>query len=141
MCGVVGEGLFGAAAASKYVYVLSALEHDCWKRKGVRSQETEIQHHISVSPGRSWLKEGKEMQLTTIEIIEEAPAPGLSPEMKRDFAEKAVAAAKAVNYVGAGTVEFILDAETGEYFFMEMSVLPQLASGKAKGCTAQRHGR
>jgi 3-methylcrotonyl-CoA carboxylase alpha subunit len=40
--------------------------------------------------------------------------------MKRDFAEKAVAAAKAVNYVGAGTVEFILDAETGEYFFMEM---------------------
>lgn len=55
-----------------------------------------------------------------LEIIEEAPAPGLSLEMKRDFAQKAVAAAKAVNYVGAGTVEFILDASTGEYFFMEM---------------------
>ncbi|WWC92311.1 acetyl-CoA carboxylase, biotin carboxylase subunit [Kwoniella dendrophila CBS 6074] len=59
-------------------------------------------------------------------IIEEAPAPGLSPELKKDFAEKAVAAAKAVNYVGAGTVEFIMDAETGEYFFMEMNTRLQV---------------
>lgn len=55
-----------------------------------------------------------------LEIIEEAPAPGLSAELKADFAKKAVAAAKAVSYVGAGTVEFIMDAETDEYFFMEM---------------------
>ncbi|WVF68175.1 acetyl-CoA carboxylase, biotin carboxylase subunit [Kwoniella sp. CBS 6097] len=59
-------------------------------------------------------------------IIEEAPAPGLTPELKKDFAEKAVAAAKAVNYVGAGTVEFIMDAETGEYFFMEMNTRLQV---------------
>lgn len=59
-------------------------------------------------------------------IIEEAPAPGLSPELKKDFAEKAVAAAKAVNYVGAGTVEFIMDAETDEYFFMEMNTRLQV---------------
>ncbi|KAK6906597.1 acetyl-CoA carboxylase, biotin carboxylase subunit [Kwoniella mangroviensis CBS 8507] len=59
-------------------------------------------------------------------IIEEAPAPGLSPELKKDFAEKAVAAVKAVNYVGAGTVEFIMDAETGEYFFMEMNTRLQV---------------
>ncbi|OCF33639.1 acetyl-CoA carboxylase, biotin carboxylase subunit [Kwoniella heveanensis CBS 569] len=59
-------------------------------------------------------------------IIEEAPAPGLSPELKKDFAEKAVAAAKAVNYVGAGTIEFIMDAETGEYFFMEMNTRLQV---------------
>ncbi|KAG0057775.1 Methylcrotonoyl-CoA carboxylase subunit alpha, mitochondrial [Gryganskiella cystojenkinii] len=38
-------------------------------------------------------------------ILEEAPAPGLSEELRRDLGEKAVAAAKAVNYVGAGTVE------------------------------------
>ncbi|WWC72587.1 acetyl-CoA carboxylase, biotin carboxylase subunit [Kwoniella pini CBS 10737] len=59
-------------------------------------------------------------------IIEEAPAPGLSPELKKDLAEKAVAAAKAVDYVGAGTVEFIMDAETGEYFFMEMNTRLQV---------------
>ncbi|ORY31228.1 putative methylcrotonoyl-coenzyme A carboxylase 1 [Naematelia encephala] len=59
-------------------------------------------------------------------IIEEAPAPGLSPELKRDFAAKAVAAAKAVNYVGAGTVEFIMDAATDEYFFMEMNTRLQV---------------
>ncbi|WVW80835.1 acetyl-CoA carboxylase, biotin carboxylase subunit [Kwoniella bestiolae CBS 10118] len=59
-------------------------------------------------------------------IIEEAPAPGLSDKLKKDFAEKAVAAAKAVNYVGAGTVEFIMDAETGEYFFMEMNTRLQV---------------
>jgi 3-methylcrotonyl-CoA carboxylase alpha subunit len=69
-----------------------------------------------VSTGRS--EDGR--ALIQPEIIEEAPAPGLSPELKRDFAQKAVAAAKAVDYVGAGTVEFIMDAETDEYFFMEM---------------------
>ncbi|KAK8850542.1 hypothetical protein IAR55_004460 [Kwoniella newhampshirensis] len=59
-------------------------------------------------------------------IIEEAPAPGLSNELKNDFAQKAVAAAQAVNYVGAGTVEFIMDAATGEYFFMEMNTRLQV---------------
>ena len=71
---------------------------------------------IRVSTGQKEVGRG----LTHPEIIEEAPAPGLSTELKRDFAQKAVAAAKAVNYVGAGTVEFIMDAETDEYFFMEM---------------------
>ncbi|KAJ7238516.1 carbamoyl-phosphate synthase L chain, ATP binding domain-containing protein [Mycena haematopus] len=45
-------------------------------------------------------------------IIEEAPAPGLSPELRADLSAKAIAAAKAVDYVGAGTVEFIFDNDT-----------------------------
>jgi 3-methylcrotonyl-CoA carboxylase alpha subunit len=53
-------------------------------------------------------------------IIEEAPAPGLSPELRADLGAKAVAAAKAVNYVGAGTVEFIFDIDADKFFFMEM---------------------
>lgn len=53
-------------------------------------------------------------------IIEEAPAPGLSSELRADLGAKAVAAAKAVNYVGAGTVEFIFDKDTDKFFFMEM---------------------
>lgn len=53
-------------------------------------------------------------------IIEEAPAPGLSPELRSDLSSKAVAAAKAVDYVGAGTVEFIFDNDTNRFYFMEM---------------------
>ena len=42
--------------------------------------------------------------------------------MRADLSAKAVAAAKAVNYVGAGTVEFIFDNDTEKFFYMEMSV-------------------
>ncbi|KAF7347271.1 hypothetical protein MVEN_01482200 [Mycena venus] len=56
-------------------------------------------------------------------IIEEAPAPGLSPELRADLSAKAIAAAKAVNYVGAGTVEFIFDNDTEKFYFMEMNVI------------------
>jgi len=47
----------------------------------------------------------------------------LSPELRADLSAKAVAAAKAVNYVGAGTVEFIFDNDTEKFYFMEMCVL------------------
>ncbi|WAR61631.1 hypothetical protein PtB15_12B321 [Puccinia triticina] len=58
-------------------------------------------------------------------IIEEAPAPGLSLEQRTKLGEKAVAAAQAVNYVGAGTVEFILDS-TGDFYYMEMNTRLQV---------------
>jgi len=47
----------------------------------------------------------------------------LSPDLRADLSAKAVAAAKAVNYVGAGTVEFIFDNDTEKFYFMEMYVL------------------
>ena len=53
-------------------------------------------------------------------VLEEAPAPGMTPELRAEMGKSAVDAAKAVGYVGAGTVEFIFDAETDEYFFMEV---------------------
>ncbi|SNX83968.1 probable methylcrotonoyl-CoA carboxylase biotin carboxylase chain [Melanopsichium pennsylvanicum] len=60
-------------------------------------------------------------------IIEEAPAPHLSQHLRTDLGEKAVAAAKAVGYVGAGTVEFILDAQNPQdFFFMEMNTRLQV---------------
>jgi len=46
----------------------------------------------------------------------------LSPDLRADLSAKAVAAAKAVNYVGAGTVEFIFDNDTEKFYFMEMCV-------------------
>jgi len=58
-------------------------------------------------------------------ILEEAPAPGLSDEKRKELGTKAVAAAKAVNYVGAGTVEFIMDSD-GTFYFMEMNTRLQV---------------
>lgn len=59
-------------------------------------------------------------------IIEEAPAPGISKELREELGKAAVRAAKAVGYVGAGTVEFILDKNDHSFYFMEMNTRLQV---------------
>ena len=59
-------------------------------------------------------------------ILEESPAPNLAEDVRQDLWEKARQAALAVGYEGAGTVEFIFDNETGEFFFMEMNTRLQV---------------
>jgi acetyl-CoA carboxylase biotin carboxylase subunit len=63
-------------------------------------------------------------------VIEEAPAPGMPEAMRKAMGEAAVRAAKAVGYVGAGTVEFIADASAGlkadRFWFMEMNTRLQV---------------
>lgn len=58
-------------------------------------------------------------------VVEEAPAPGLSTAQLQAMGESAVRAAQAIGYVGAGTVEFLLDAR-GDFFFMEMNTRLQV---------------
>lgn len=58
-------------------------------------------------------------------IIEEAPAPNLSQALREKICRAAVKAARAVDYLGAGTVEFLLD-ESGDFFFMEMNTRLQV---------------
>ena len=58
-------------------------------------------------------------------VVEEAPSPALSEDLRERMGAAAVAAARAVDYVGAGTVEFMLDA-TGEFFFLEMNTRLQV---------------
>ncbi|MDP1954239.1 MAG: acetyl/propionyl/methylcrotonyl-CoA carboxylase subunit alpha [Polaromonas sp.] len=62
-------------------------------------------------------------------VLEEAPAPGMTEAMRKQMGEAAVAAARAVNYVGAGTVEFIVEQRpdgTMNFFFMEMNTRLQV---------------
>jgi 3-methylcrotonyl-CoA carboxylase alpha subunit len=58
-------------------------------------------------------------------VIEEAPAPGMSVELRGQMAAAAIAAAQAIDYVGAGTIEFLLDEE-GSFYFMEMNTRLQV---------------
>jgi 3-methylcrotonyl-CoA carboxylase alpha subunit len=62
-------------------------------------------------------------------VLEEAPAPGMTEAMRKQMGEAAVAAARAVNYVGAGTVEFIVEQRADgsmNFFFMEMNTRLQV---------------
>jgi len=58
-------------------------------------------------------------------IVEETPSPLLTPEVRSAMGEAAVAAAKAVNYAGAGTIEFIVD-DNRNYYFLEMNTRLQV---------------
>ncbi|GED29473.1 acetyl-CoA carboxylase biotin carboxylase subunit [Brevibacillus centrosporus] len=58
-------------------------------------------------------------------LVEEAPSPALDQELREKMGQAAVAAAKAVNYHGAGTVEFLLDKH-GQFYFMEMNTRIQV---------------
>jgi 3-methylcrotonyl-CoA carboxylase alpha subunit len=63
-------------------------------------------------------------------VIEEAPAPGMTPALRKAMTDAAVKAAKAINYSGAGTIEFIVDASHGlkadRFWFMEMNTRLQV---------------
>jgi 3-methylcrotonyl-CoA carboxylase alpha subunit len=59
-------------------------------------------------------------------VVEEAPAPGLRDQLRRRMAQAAVALASACRYEGAGTIEFLLDAEREEFFFLEMNTRIQV---------------
>ena len=58
-------------------------------------------------------------------VVEEAPSVVLTPELRKKMGEAAINVAKSVNYVGAGTVEFLLD-EKDNFYFLEMNTLLQV---------------
>jgi 3-methylcrotonyl-CoA carboxylase alpha subunit len=76
-------------------------------------------------------------------VLEEAPAPGMTPALRAQMGAAAVAAAKAVNYVGAGTVEFIVEQqgydkpESMKFYFMEMNTRLQVEHPVTEAITGQ----
>ncbi|MFZ1244631.1 MAG: acetyl/propionyl/methylcrotonyl-CoA carboxylase subunit alpha [Azonexus sp.] len=69
-------------------------------------------------------------------VLEEAPAPGMTEARRHEMGKAAVAAAKAVGYVGAGTVEFIANQD-GSFFFMEMNTRLQVEHPVTEMITGQ----
>lgn len=73
-------------------------------------------------------------------VLEEAPAPGMTPELRQQMGDAAVAAARAVAYVGAGTVEFIVEQREDasmNFFFMEMNTRLQVEHPVTEAITGQ----
>ncbi|SUX56291.1 acetyl-CoA carboxylase biotin carboxylase subunit [Chromobacterium vaccinii] len=70
-------------------------------------------------------------------VLEEAPAPHLPQATREAMGQAAVAAARAVGYIGAGTVEFIMDVDTGKFYFMEMNTRLQVEHPVTEMITGQ----
>ncbi|HEX5341629.1 MAG TPA: biotin carboxylase N-terminal domain-containing protein, partial [Duganella sp.] len=62
-------------------------------------------------------------------VIEETPAPGISEATRAALAETAVRLARSISYLSAGTVEYVLDADSGEFYFLEVNTRLQVEHG------------
>ncbi|KAJ1025164.1 hypothetical protein NDA16_002670 [Ustilago loliicola] len=133
-----GKGMKIASSASEFSDALSSAQREAEKSFGdptvliekylTAPRHVEVQVFADRHGNAVYISERDcSVQRRHQKIIEEAPAPHLSSSLRQELGEKAVAAAKAVGYVGAGTVEFILDANRPEnFYFMEMNTRLQV---------------
>ncbi len=136
-----GRGMRRVAAAEDFALALAAARREALSAFGddrvlverclVVPRHIEIQVFADAHGGAVHLFERDcSLQRRHQKVIEEAPAPGMSPAMRDAMGEAAVRAARAVGYEGAGTVEFIADVSEGlrpdRFYFMEMNTRLQV---------------
>lgn len=75
------------------------------------------------------------MQRRNQKVVEETPAPNLTPRLRQALLDAAVRLGKSVNYQSAGTVEYIFDAASGEFYFLEVNTRLQVEHGVTEAVT------
>jgi 3-methylcrotonyl-CoA carboxylase alpha subunit len=142
-----GKGMRVVEAAEKFKDALEgakreakasfADDHVLVEKYLTRPRHIEIQVFADSHGGCVYLFERDcSIQRRHQKVIEEAPAPNMDPARRKQMGEAAVAAAKAIGYVGAGTVEFIANQD-GSFYFMEMNTRLQVEHPVTEAITGQ----
>jgi 3-methylcrotonyl-CoA carboxylase alpha subunit len=142
-----GKGMRAVAEAGAFDEALAAAQREARASFGddrmlvekllQRPRHVEVQVFCDSHGNAVYLAERDcSLQRRHQKVIEEAPAPGLSPELRQSMGETAVAAARAIGYLGAGTVEFLLDSD-GAFYFMEMNTRLQVEHPVTEMVTGQ----
>ena len=131
-----GKGMRAVYSAEEFDQALSAAKREAMSSFGddvmlvekylLKPRHVEIQVFCDSHQNAVYLFERDcSVQRRHQKVIEEAPAPGMTPELRQKMGTAAIKAARAINYEGAGTVEFLLDSR-GDFFFMEMNTRLQV---------------
>ena len=142
-----GKGMRQVHEAAKFEEELQAAQREAMSSFGddgmlvekylTRPRHVEVQVFCDGHGGGVYLGDRDcSIQRRHQKVIEEAPAPGLSDELRKAMGETAVRAAQAIDYEGAGTVEFLLD-EDGSFYFMEMNTRLQVEHPVTEMVTGQ----